>query len=314
MGTHRKILDFTTIKNPRWRQVAREYLMARLAPLHPDVATLPQAFRAPMNPSSLWNELKRLTLWFNHLTAAGVSTLEQVRQHHCDEYLAVSRSITDPDRLLSPATTASMARAPQFLALYTEILTNRYRPGFTPWSGHSSDEVAGYVRGGENRVPPVPDTLLRPLLAGCLYLVERIAPLLAEEAARGKAADQRDAASRRGLPVVEISRLRAAIEQHREAGIPAPRTPTATVTRRPQYGWDPRDPLLHLGWTRSSSGTQERWAIAGTWSRSAPNWNAGSDSAACNTPGAAMQCSFPGTVTANKCPGRLRWPGTNSTQ
>ena len=249
MGTHRKILDFTAIINPRWRQVAREYLMARLAPLHPDVATLPRAFRVPLNPNSLWKELKHLALWFNHLNAAGVTALEQVRQHHCDAYLATaSRSITDPDRPLSPATTAAMVRAPQFLALYTEILTDSYRPDFTPWSGHSADEVAGYVRAGENRVPPVPDTQLRPLLADCLYLVETIAPPLASEAARAKAADQRDAASRRGLPTGEISRLREAIEQHGEAGIPAPRTTTAAVTRRLKHGWEPDDPLLHLGW------------------------------------------------------------------
>ncbi len=64
MSTHRKILDFTGIANPRWRQVAREYLLARLAPLHPTVATLPHAFRTPLNPNSLWSELKHLTGWF----------------------------------------------------------------------------------------------------------------------------------------------------------------------------------------------------------------------------------------------------------
>lgn len=249
MGTHRKILDFAAIINPRWRQVAREYLMARLAPLHPDVATLPRAFRVPLNPHSLWSELKRLALWFNHLTAAGVTTLEQVRQHHCDGYLAVvSRSITDPDRLLSPATTAAMVRAPQFLALYAEILSDSYQPGFTPWSGHSADEIAGYVRGGENRVSPVPDILLRPLLADCLYLIRTVAPPLAEEAGRALKADQRDAASRRGLAAGEIGRLREAIEQHRRAGIPAPQTPTSAVTRRLKQGWEPQDPLLRMGW------------------------------------------------------------------
>lgn len=42
-----KILDFTTIANPRWRTVARAYLMARILPTHPDVAVLPQAYRTP---------------------------------------------------------------------------------------------------------------------------------------------------------------------------------------------------------------------------------------------------------------------------
>lgn len=140
MTAHRKILDFTAITNPRWRQVAREYLMARMAPLHPDVATLPQAFRFPLNPNSLWSELKHLALWFNHLTEVGITSLSQVGQHHCDVYLAAtSRSAVDPDRLLSPATTVARVRIPQFLALYAEILSDRYQPGFIPWPGRSAD-------------------------------------------------------------------------------------------------------------------------------------------------------------------------------
>ncbi|MFG2979552.1 integrase [Streptomyces sp. NPDC048331] len=249
MSTHRKILDFTAIANPRWRHVAREYLMARLAPLHPAVATLPQAFRAPLNPSSLWHELKHLALWFNHLTTVGVSSLTQVRQHHCDAYLAaVSRSTTDPDRLLSPATTVAMARIPQFLTRYAEILSDGYRPDFTPWPDRSADEVTGYVRGNENRVPPVPDTLLRPLLANCLYLVETIGPSLTAEAAAARAADHHEAASRRGLLVREIDSLRDAVERRREAGIPASQAFGATITQRLKSGWDPDDPLLHMSW------------------------------------------------------------------
>ena len=39
-----------------------EYLLARLAPSLEAVATLPQAYRAPMNPHSLWAELRHLPL------------------------------------------------------------------------------------------------------------------------------------------------------------------------------------------------------------------------------------------------------------
>ncbi|MGW8331176.1 integrase [Streptomyces sp. NPDC055897] len=227
MGAHRKILDFTAIIDPRWRQVAREYLMARMAPLHPDVAVLPQAFRTPLNPNSLWSELKHLALWFNHLTAVGVTSLLKVRQHHCDAYLAAaSRSPTDPDRLLSPATTVTMVRIPQFLVLYAEILSDCYQPGFAPWPGRSANEVTGYLRSDENPVPPVPDTLLRPLLANCLYFLETIGPLL----------------------VTEVDGLRKVIERRRETGLPAARAAKATVTQRLQRGWDPGDPLLHMSW------------------------------------------------------------------
>lgn len=50
MGAHRKILDFTQITNPRWRLTARQYLLARMVPGHPTIATLPHAIRSPLNP------------------------------------------------------------------------------------------------------------------------------------------------------------------------------------------------------------------------------------------------------------------------
>jgi hypothetical protein len=249
MSTHRKILDFTDIANPRWRQVAREYLLARLAPLHPAVATLPHAFRTPLNPHSLWGELRHLTVWFNHLTRAGVASLSEVDQRRCDTYLAhASRSITGPDRPLAPATIVAAVRAPKHLALYAEILSDRYRPGFIPWAGHSAGEVAGYVRTAENRVPPVPDAVLRPLLANSLYLLDTIGPQLAVEVATARAAGAREAQSRRRLRTQEIDALRAAIEQRRITAIPAYRAAAPTISKRLKTGWDPHDPLLHLAW------------------------------------------------------------------
>jgi hypothetical protein len=69
--------------------VARQYLIARMAPSHPAVATLPHAIRSPLNPNSLWTALKHLAGWFNHLSAyyltdAGVASLTEVTQDHCD--------------------------------------------------------------------------------------------------------------------------------------------------------------------------------------------------------------------------------------
>ncbi len=249
MGAHRKVLDFTSIANPRWRLVAREYLMARLAPRHPAVATLPHALRTPLNPHSLWAEVSLLAGWFNHLTGAGVASLAEVGQHHCDTYLeAASWSTTDPGRRLSPATVTARVRAAQSLALYTEILSDGYRPGFRPWAHRSADDVAGYVRTNINTVAPVPDTLLRPLLAGVLYLVDTVGPHLAAEAAAARAADQRVAASRRALLVGELDALRAEVERRRTAGIPAPRIAPTPLANRLAGGWDAHDPLLHLAW------------------------------------------------------------------
>jgi hypothetical protein len=249
MSAHRKILDFTMITNPRWRWVAREYLMARLAPRHPAVATLPRAFRTPINPHSLWADLHLLADWFNYLTSLGISYLEDVAQHHCQAYLAVaSRRNADPDRRLSPSTITARIRITQVLALYSEILTDSYRPGFTPWAGRSADDVAGNIRTAGNSVPPVPDTLLRPLLANCLYLLETVGPHLAVEASAARAADQREAASRRYLPQSEVGMLRHVIEDRRSAGIAAPRMADTALARRLGVGWDPADPLLHMAW------------------------------------------------------------------
>src|SRR5439155_14458932 len=87
MAAARKVLDFRPIANPLWRLVAREYLMARIAPRHVAVATLPGAYRSPLNPTTLRGELARLARWLDHLTHAGLATLADVRQHHCDSYL-----------------------------------------------------------------------------------------------------------------------------------------------------------------------------------------------------------------------------------
>jgi hypothetical protein len=248
MGVHRKILDFTAIANPLWRHVAREYLLARLAPRHPAVATLPHAFRTPLNPNSLWSELKHLTAWFNHLTAAGVVYLAEVDHRHCDTYLAAASHSTTTGRRLSPATTVAPVRATKNLALYAEILSDRYRPGFVPWPGRSSDEIAGNVRTQGNRVPPLPEALLRPLLADCLYLVDVIGPHLAAQADAARTADLREARSRRGLLIRERGDLRDGIEQRRLAGVPAYRAGACTIAQRLGNGWDPSDPLLRVAW------------------------------------------------------------------
>src|SRR5664279_1606808 len=139
-------------------------------------------------------------------------------------------------------------RAPQMLTLYAEILDEHYRRGFTPWAGRSPDVVAGYQRPYGNRVPPVPDTLLHPLLANTLYLVTTIAPPLAAEAAAARMADQREAASRRHLPAQQLNRLREEIRSRTASGIPAPRLSASNLTRRLARGWDQHDPLLHLAW------------------------------------------------------------------
>ncbi|WP_193096852.1 integrase [Brevibacterium sp. FME17] len=249
MGTFRKKLDFTRIINPQWRLVAKEYLFSRLAPRHPVVAGSASAFRTPLNPSTIWNELRRLTRWFNHLSQTGVAHLGEVDQRHCISYLnEVAWKDAKPEEPISPSTIAAHIHSTQVLQQYTEILSENYAPGFSPWGGKSADSIAEYVRTTENQVPPVPDTILRPLLANTFYLIETIGPLLAAEASRAREFDELQKRSIRGLKQSERPRLRTAIERLQQAGVAAPRLSAAGRAKRISQGWDEKDPLLYLAW------------------------------------------------------------------
>src|SRR5260370_212586 len=52
--------DFTGIINPRWRQVARELIMALLAPRHEAVPPLPRAYRTPLHLGTAPGRLAQL--------------------------------------------------------------------------------------------------------------------------------------------------------------------------------------------------------------------------------------------------------------
>lgn len=249
MAAARKVLDFRSIANPLWRLVAREYLMARMAPRHPAVATLPGAYRNPLNPTTLRGELARLARWFDHLAQAGLATLADVRQNHCDSYLERVRwTTTGMRRPVSAVVLAAFVRNTQVLALYPGLLSDAYAAGFRPWGGRGAEDVGGYVRTNVNQVAPVPDAILRPLLADALYLVDTVGAHLADEAEKARAADRREAASIRGVSLAELPQLSEAIDARRRAGVPAPRLPAHVVARRLAAGWLTDDPLLHVAW------------------------------------------------------------------
>jgi hypothetical protein len=205
-----KILDFTAIANPRWRNVARAYLMARILPTHPDVAVLPQASRTPLALPTLRHEVSRLTAWFNHLTASGINSLALVRQPHCDTYLSViSRSRTDPERSVTPGTVAGYVLTAQALMAYSPLLPDCYTPGFRPWGDRSAAEVAGYERADVNQTAPVPDDILRPLLGNSIYLINVVGPHLAAEATRARQVIASRAGIRSALRIDQFRRSSA---------------------------------------------------------------------------------------------------------
>lgn len=82
------IWDFREIHNPRWRILAKEYLTALCSPAHERVRVLPSAHRVPRTVRTCHDRFQQLTRWLNCLTAQGVTSLEEVTQHHSTVHLA----------------------------------------------------------------------------------------------------------------------------------------------------------------------------------------------------------------------------------
>lgn len=171
MGENEKRWDFTTIVRPSWRLLAKELMMALLAPADPAVAELPHAHRARLSPRTCRKHLQVLTRWLNWLHERGIGSLREVTQDRCEEFLQTATSRRDgrgrpAAGSNTPGTVAASVWALQLIAIYGDLFTeDRYPPGFTPWNGQTANIVAGHHRRGENRTPPVPTDILQPLLA-----------------------------------------------------------------------------------------------------------------------------------------------------
>ena len=57
MALYRRRFDFTTITDPRWRLVAKELILALLAPRHDAVVRLPRAYRTALQLTSCYSRL-----------------------------------------------------------------------------------------------------------------------------------------------------------------------------------------------------------------------------------------------------------------
>ncbi|MFE2319785.1 hypothetical protein ACFXC8_43135 [Streptomyces sp. NPDC059441] len=218
--------DFTEILNPAWRVVTKEIVLALLAPRFEPVLQCPLAVRAVRSPRTANRARIQLTAWFNWLTSRGIRTLAGVTQELCEQYLEErSWSVPEPDkpqRRLDPDTLSEIVRTMKLVPLYGELLsTDGHRPGFTPWPGKTAAAVVGAKRGRANRVPPVPDHILQPLLATCLYLVNDVGPHLADLLDELRA----DVAAAEHLPrftVDHLPAMREVLAQMRSAREPLP--------------------------------------------------------------------------------------------
>jgi integrase len=242
-------LDFTAITNPSWQAVAKELIVALLAPRHPAVAVLPRALRTPLHLRTCALRLTELTSWLNWLTARNVSALRDVRDHHCQSYLAHRRHIRDTNGELiaerGPAIRRAAAQAAVDLVNYRELFSvDRVEAGLRPWAGASPTAVAGMRSGRDhNKTPPLEDTVLRPVLAAALYLTGTLGAHAADLARQARQATR----ARRQLPAtgrLPAESFAAMLARHAQSQDPLPALPDHDQRARLAQGWAADDPLL----------------------------------------------------------------------
>ncbi|MGW2607665.1 site-specific integrase [Streptomyces mirabilis] len=242
----RRILDFTKIRNPRWWTVAKEYLLALMAPEHEQVRVLPNAYRLPKTVITCQQRLEWLTSWMNWLTKQGVTDLGQVTQEHCDRFVHHRSTIYDRDgsplRDASDATCMMAELIPRELAYYSELFsTDRYRNGFCP----RATVTVQTERNDENKTQPARAELQQPLLAAALFLVQKIGPhliTLQREVEQHRAAPRDPAMP----PADREEALVRTLRQHARTGEPLVQTPPDGLEYKIAKGWEPAHPLFHL--------------------------------------------------------------------
>jgi len=247
--------NFTPIINVDWRLVAKEQIMAMLAPRHGAVAPLPRPYRTPLHLATAFGRLAELTRFLNWLTGQGLASLADIDGQRCEAYLAHRRYVRDENDVvvgeLSPATRRAAAQTIVDLVNHRELFTlDRVSAHLRPWGGAAPSAVAEMPCGtGQNKTAPVHDSVLQPMLAAAGYLVSVLGPHAIELSAQVRDADQRwsvrsgehVAISR--LPTNEIARLLADYERR---GEPLPLLPEHNVAKRLAAGWSPQDPLTSI--------------------------------------------------------------------
>lgn len=244
---HRRF-TFTKIRNPRWRVVAQEYVLARLAPDLVEVRELPQAFRYPLQVVTARSRLEFVAKWFNWLTSRGITSLAEVDQQVCLGYFEHIRHVRDKKgnilRPTLPPTRMASVQVVQEPSFYSDLFsTDHFADGFVPWSGRVPFEVAGCKHKAANSVQPLRPEALQPWLAACLFIVETLGPhtLAMVEQVRAESARQVETSQEPGPAV-----LPRVVEDLIAQGQPLVELDHLAVGKRLRDGWDEQDPLLRL--------------------------------------------------------------------
>ena len=189
--------DFAAITGAGWRLVAREQVMAMLAPRHEAVMTLPRAYRTPLHLATAFSRLAELTRFLPWLASQGITRLADVDGDCCEAYLAHRRYLLDENGHVagerSPATRRAAAQVVANLVSHRELFTADRVPGnLRPWGGTAPSVIAEMPCGvWQNKTPPVRDSVLQPMLAAALYLADRLGPHATGLIEQVRDADQR---------------------------------------------------------------------------------------------------------------------------
>ncbi|MBS2963820.1 hypothetical protein KGA66_12235 [Actinocrinis puniceicyclus] len=272
MAPRARRFEFTQVVDPGWRLVAKELILAMLAPHHPAVALLPRAYRTPLHLRSCAARLDELVRFFTWLHERRISSLAQLGSAECEAYLAHRRFVLDDHGCVvgeqSPGIRRSAAQAIIDLIDYRELFTaDRVRPELRPWGGASASAIAEMRSGRQgNTTEPVPNTLLQPVLAAALHLVTVLGPHTA--ALHRHVCETRQISSlqaaglRHGSPTA-IADIKAVLEHHYvAAGIALPMIEEHDVEPRLAADWAPDDPLLMVatGIPARQAGYTQLWA------------------------------------------------------
>jgi integrase len=263
--------DFTAITSTRWRLLAKEQIMAMLATRHEAVMPMPHAYRTPLHLVTAFSRLAELTRFLNWLASQGTASLADVDDDCCAAWLAHRRYLLDASGHIvgerSPATRRAAAQTVADLVTHRELFTtDRVPADLRPWGGAAPSVVAEMPCGtGQNKTPPVSDSLLQPMLAAALYLTGTLGPHAPRLLEQVRAADQRwslkhgEHVLSGRLPAREITQV---LEGYEERGEPLPMAAGHVIRKRLEAGWSPGDPLapVSLGLIARQAGFTQFWA------------------------------------------------------
>jgi hypothetical protein len=264
---HRRF-NFAQIPDARWRLVAKELVLALLAPHHEAVAAIPRAYRTPLHVSTCNGRLAELIRFLKWLTARGVGSLEDLDSGDCDAYLVHRRYPQDGDGIVAGERGSGTRRLAALIVTdllnYRELFTaDRVPAGLRPWAGAAPSAIAGDTgHGGPNKTQPVPDEVFQPVLAAALHLVRVLGPHAAQLAREIRDADRTWSARADGLkPVttVPLAGIKRVLGEYERAGRPLPVLRPHHVQDRIRAGWPAADPLTPVAFrvlARQAGATQ----------------------------------------------------------